>query len=274
MTKFQMLTAGTVLATLVLIAIGALVRSSGSGLGCPDWPLCHGNWHPPLERTAIIEYTHRTAAAVVGLLVVIVVVGIVRRHRGDRTQLRLSAAALVLLAFQAWLGKVTVERELPPSVVTVHLATALLLLAVLATMCALSFVGEGRTRIDTPERKRVLRITLNGALITYLVLLSGAYVVNVDATAACTTWPGCSAAPIPFIDGGFEQHIHWLHRFMVLGGGLAVLGVCLGVLWAESSGALLRRAAWTLGGLYGVQILVGASNIWTDFSIEFDYRHD
>jgi heme A synthase len=51
----------------LLIVFGAVVRVTGSGLGCPDWPLCHGRLVPPAETTAIIEYVHRTVAAVVGL---------------------------------------------------------------------------------------------------------------------------------------------------------------------------------------------------------------
>src|SRR5688572_19424559 len=109
MTRYQQLATVTVAATLVLIAIGAVVRTTGSGLGCPDWPRCHGAWLPPLERTAIIEYSHRTAAAVVGLLVV--GTAFLTFRGAGRTVRLLMVGSLALLAFQAWLGKETVERE-------------------------------------------------------------------------------------------------------------------------------------------------------------------
>lgn len=264
--RFQLLAATTVVATLILIAIGAIVRTTGSGLGCPDWPLCHGQWHPPLEKTAIIEYTHRTAAAVVGVLILATVFVGLRHYRGDRALRWLAIASLPLLAFQAWLGKETVERELPPEVVTLHLATAMILLAVLALIAGLAYLGNGRSAIGGRERGRALQVALAGALVTYLVVLSGAYVVGANATTACTTWPGCAEAAIPFADGGREQSIHWLHRFIVVGGLAAVVAVAAALLRLGDAGPMLRRAAWTLVGLYGIQILVGASNQWTDFS--------
>jgi heme A synthase len=104
-----------------------------------------------------------------------------------------------------------------------------------------------------------------GAAITYLVLLTGAYVVNAGATTACISWPGCSAAPIPFVDGVREHHVHWLHRLIVVVGMLAVGGAATALLRREGDPAR-RRAGWALVILYAAQILVGASNIWTDFS--------
>lgn len=266
MTRFQWLALITVVATLILIGIGAVVRTTGSGLGCPDWPLCYGQWHPPLERTAIIEYSHRTAASIVGALVVATVAVTFMRYRRDRALTWLALASLPLLGFQAWLGKVTVERELPPMIVLVHLATALILLAVLAWLAALAFAGVDREPIRTRERTSMLRVLWIGVLVTYLVLLSGAYVVGGNATAACLTWPGCAQAPIPFIDGGAGQHIHWLHRFVVLGGAAAVGTAALAVLWSRDAGPRLQRAAQALLVLYGVQVVVGALNIWTTFS--------
>jgi len=263
--RYPALAAVTVGATLTLIAIGAIVRTTGSGLGCPDWPLCHGRWLPPLERTAIIEYSHRTAASVVGLLVLATAWATLRRRDGDRALRGLALASLPLLAFQAWLGKVTVERELPPEVVTLHLATALVLLAVLTAHAALTLLRPQRVRAAR-ERRALLRVTVAGALVTYLVLLSGAYVVGGGATTACVGWPDCPQALRPFLDGAREQHIHWLHRLAVVAGGAAVAWV--GHRWFHLPGAtpLERRAALALVGLYALQVLIGAANIWTTFA--------
>lgn len=267
MTRYQSLLAVTVGATLVLIAIGAIVRTTGSGLGCPDWPLCHGQLIPPAERTAIIEYTHRTAAAIVGALVVATAVVTLRYHRADRALRNLALASLPLLGLQAWLGKETVERELPPEIVTLHLSMALLLLAILALMAAFAFLGPDRRRIEDPRRAVYLRASISAAVMIAVALLAGSYVVGADATEACTGWPHCPEAPAPFIDGLRTQHIHWMHRLLV---GAAFIAV-LRLIWhardlPEADGAL-RSAAWGLGALYGAQIVIGATNIWTDFSV-------
>src|SRR5688500_14322542 len=157
LTRYQLLTVATVGLTLLLIAVGALVRTTGSGLGCPDWPLCHGRMVPPFERTAIIEYSHRTLAAVVGLLIVGTSVVTWRTRTRDRAARALAVAALPLLGLQAYLGKVTVERELPAEVVAVHLATAFLLVGLLAVIAAFAVLGEARTRVRSRERDAYLR---------------------------------------------------------------------------------------------------------------------
>lgn len=266
MTRYQALTASTAIATLVLIAIGAVVRTTGSGLGCPDWPLCHGELLPPLEKTAIIEYTHRTAAAVVGLLIVLVALVTFRWHRRDRTLTRLAAASLPLLALQAWFGKETVERELPAEVVAIHLAAALILLAILAIVAMLAYLGPERSRIEDADRRGFVRIATGATVVTFVVLILGAYVVGANATTACLSWPGCDQAPVPFFDGIRAQHIQWLHRITVLGGLAAVLLVAVSGAVTRGAGSTVVAATRLLVLLYVAQILIGASNIWTDFS--------
>jgi heme A synthase len=264
--NYETLTIVTVVATLALIAVGALVRTTESGLGCPDWPLCHGQLIPPAEKTAIIEYSHRTLASVVGLLIVATAWVTLRQRCDDRPLRMLAIVSLPLLAVQAWLGKETVDRELPAEVVTVHLATALVLLSVLAVVAAFAVQGEARRRIESVERASLLRLSTIAAAVSAGVLLIGSYLVGSDAGFACTAWPDCPEAQLPFIDGGRLQHIHWLHRLTVVAG-LAAIGV-VGLVASNlrRPAPTLQRAVWALLALYGVQILIGALNIWTDFS--------
>jgi heme A synthase len=266
LTRYQLLTVTTVAFTLALIGVGALVRTTGSGLGCPDWPLCHGRLLPPFERTAIIEYSHRTLAAVVGLLIVTTSATTLLARRRDRAARTLALAVLPLLALQAYLGKITVERELPAEVVTVHLGTALILAGALAVIAAFAILGEDRTRLHSPERDAFLRRVTIVVVAVAGVMLVGAYVVGSGATAACTTWPGCAQAPLPFLDGGREQAVHWAHRLSVVGGLIAVGWLVFEAERLEEPAAGLLFGARTLVALYALQIVIGGLNVWSRFA--------
>ena len=130
LTRFQKIALATVLATFGMIVIGVVVRSTGSGMGCPDWPLCHGQVIPPLDDTAAwIESIHRWWGVILGFLMLGLVLSAWRYQRTTRSVVLVSIAALALAGFQAWLGKWTVETGNSGESVTAHLATALLLLA-------------------------------------------------------------------------------------------------------------------------------------------------
>src|SRR5712691_6451468 len=131
--------------TYLLILLGAIVRITGSGLGCGEhWPLCNGTLLPPLDLPTMIEYGHRLAAAAVSGLVTALAAyawwlrqgagspkgvpdGPGERFSPDRT----AYVALGLLVVQVLLGAVTVKLSLPPWTVILHLGTAMLLLATL-----------------------------------------------------------------------------------------------------------------------------------------------
>src|SRR5467141_2264172 len=117
-------------ATYLLIVLGAVVRITGSGMGCGDhWPLCNGRLFPPLNDVGtVIEWSHRLVAALVSALVVALAVYAWRTQNDAR---RIAYAALGLLVLQVLLGAVTVKLALPPWTVILHLGTAMLLLAAL-----------------------------------------------------------------------------------------------------------------------------------------------
>src|SRR5438445_13419149 len=109
------------------IALGGLVRVSGSGLGCPDWPLCHGRPYPPADPHAIIEYSHRAVGTVTGLLIIatVAMAWVVFRSRRPLVAW-LASASLIGGAGEGLLGGLVVADELQAGVVVVHLGLAMM----------------------------------------------------------------------------------------------------------------------------------------------------
>src|SRR5260370_4438702 len=136
MKAFRALSVATALVTYALVVLGGVVRVSGSGLGCPDWPLCHGRLLPPLNLHAIIEYSHRTTASLTSLLVVLTAIFAWFAWRHRRDIVIPATIALGLLASQVVLSASPVRLELPPMIVLAHLATAMALLGAVCVTAA------------------------------------------------------------------------------------------------------------------------------------------
>src|SRR6266446_3594954 len=117
-----------IVALFLLMTMGNIVSATGSGLGCPDWPLCHGRLLPPAETQILIEFSHRLKAIPFTLLLLVTVV-LTWRRTTARAPRRLSLVLGALLVAQIGLGGVTVLFKLPGLVSTAHLVNALLILA-------------------------------------------------------------------------------------------------------------------------------------------------
>jgi protoheme IX farnesyltransferase len=130
LTRFQRLAVVTTTATFLLIAVGGLVRATDSGLGCPDWPRCFGKLNPPPNLHAWIEHSHRLVAAAVIVLVGLTAI-IAWRTRQPRSVRWATIGAVVMVLAQAVLGAIVVWAKLEAESVTLHLATALALVALL-----------------------------------------------------------------------------------------------------------------------------------------------
>ena len=284
----QGLATATVAWVFLLVIIGGVVRVTGSGLGCPDWPLCYGKILPPAEYTAIIEYTHRFVASVIVGPLVLATAGVaLARHRHNRRVWIPAAISVPLLIVQGLLGGVTVLTELPGGVVALHLATAEALLAVCLLLMVASFrtpitpvaapgarSGPGRAAAGRTGGRtggdRYQRWALAGALSVYAVIITGALVTAMDATTACFTWPLCQGQAFPM---HHLTAVHMFHRYVVLALGIVL---CYAV-WrcargpGRSNG--LRRLAWATLAAFIVQIMVGAATVWLDFQPEWRALH-
>src|SRR2546428_6818806 len=124
MKAFRALSVATALVTYALVVLGGVVRVSGSGLGCPDWPLCRGRLLPPLDLHAVIEYSHRTTASLASALIVLTAVLAWPSLRQRRGIVNPATGVLRLLPSPGVPGPWT--GRLPPSamIVPAHLASA------------------------------------------------------------------------------------------------------------------------------------------------------
>ena len=122
MTRFQKLSLATVITTILLVTVGVIVRATDSGMGCPDWPLCHGQLIPPVDDyKAWLEWIHRAIAVVIGFMILGVAFLAWKDHRHQRSILIPSIAAVLLVGFQAWLGRETVRLNNSGESVTARL---------------------------------------------------------------------------------------------------------------------------------------------------------
>src|SRR6266850_2231146 len=132
--RYRALVYVTLVLSFLVVVWGGIVRVSGSGLGCPDWPLCHGQFLPGLDTATRIEWFHRFLGVAGGLSLAALGFVTIARHRAQQRVLALTVAAGVLYILQAVLGGIVVLLELPHTWVTAHLANAEILLAVLTVL--------------------------------------------------------------------------------------------------------------------------------------------
>ena len=250
----------TLLAALPAAFWGGIVRVTGSGLGCPDWPLCHGQFLPSLDVATRIEWFHRFLAIVAGLTLAGLAVWTLLRYRSDRRAIAFVGLAVVLYWLQAILGAITVLLELPDTWVTVHLANAELLLAVLtvyAVVVRWPAPGPGLARPSA-----FTWLALSATAGTFILMLSGAYVRGEAATQACSTWPLCDDG-IPMTGAAA---IHMAHRYIAAAVGIVVGYAVVGAWKQRHEIPGLGAAAVLTGTLFVAQAVVGALNPLTGFS--------
>lgn len=202
-----------------LILVGGIVRSTGSGMGCPDWPKCFGSWVPPTEASQLpfdykqvyaeqrlaknervadylgalgfaqladqlkndpaiageeefnatktwVEYVNRLIGALVGLLILATFAASVPRWKYDRPLVIASAATVVAVGLQGWIGSVVVSTNLLPWLITVHMLLALLIVALL-TFVALR--AGGIQSVGAGSQQTQIGVTLGILLVLTLV---------------------------------------------------------------------------------------------------------
>lgn len=306
--RAQALRLFTLFLTFDLILFGAFTRLTDSGLGCPDWPGCYGNTSPLGAHHAItaaqaamptgpvtqakawIEMIHRYLATGVGALIVVMTVtswlswrasarsGYARRP-GELSPWW-ATFSLVWVGLQGAFGAWTVTMKLFPAIVTLHLAGALVLLALLTVQVVRGDTATLRLAMPTDQRRWV---ALGFALLALQILLGG-WVSTNYAVLACGDFPQCQNRWWPEMNfsQGFElwRHlgvtgtgepisfaaltaIHYVHRLMAYG----VLTVLALLAWQLNRQAPWRAHSRVLAALVGLQLATGLSNVVLDWPL-------
>jgi heme A synthase len=209
------------LAALILayaqIVFGAIVRITGSGMGCGDhWPKCNGAWFPPHDRIdLIIEITHRYIALALSLVILALVIAAFRHRNesgvgGKGGVYRPAIIAGVLVVTAALLGAVTVKLALNPFVIASHLGIAMSLLATLAVAYARAG-GFGASADMTGATARTFRAARGAVILSFVILVFGALTANMpDAAVSCTGFPWCR----DYMIYGAPLAVHVTHRIL------------------------------------------------------------
>jgi cytochrome c oxidase assembly protein subunit 15 len=270
---------GLVLATLalafVVVVVGAYVRLSDAGLGCPDWPLCYGQSVPAqmtdelAHAKAWKEMGHRYLAGTLGILILLAALVAWKKRQSPI----LSTVLLVLVIFQATLGKWTVTMLLKPAIVTAHLLGGMATLALLVWLALQQF-----DFVEDPKTRAIRLPALLGLAAVGAQIALGGWVSANYAAAACPDLPGCMGQALPPMDFANAFHvlrelghtgegellprealtaIHWTHRMFAL-----VLVAVVG--WAAliaSRIAALRPLAALTAILLLLQFSLGVANV-------------
>ena len=250
--NFRVLAFATAVFAYAQIALGGVVRVTSSGLGCPDWPLCHGRPYPPADIHSIIEYSHRLVGSVTELLILVTVASAWIVFRARRPLVAwLATASLAAGLAEAALGGIVVANELAPWMVLFHLALAMLILGCLIATAILSL--QPAAGVD-----QVRPLAIAGAAATYLLLLTGSTVVASNADAACHSWPLCGGGLAPDFSGA--NAFTMLHR-----GSALVLGALIVFVAVKAMrDARLRPAAVATLIVLALQVAVGAGAAVSD----------
>lgn len=254
---YQKVALTTVGATIFLIFVGGLVRASGAGLGCPDWPKCFGMWIPPTASSELpagfdasefnvlktwTEYINRLIGVVIGLLISVTFVLSFRYRQEKPIVFYSSAAAFVLVLVQGWLGGQVVITGLNEWLITLHMLLAMFIM--MALVFAVFKASENQFSIELSVSARRWLLISGGLLllITFIQLGIGTQVrESIDLLKNMASPP---ERAIWISKVGFVDEFHRSFSWAVLLFGAVTLFLAR---WYANSPLLSKLGNWIFG---------------------------
>lgn len=251
------------------ISLGGFVRVTGSGLGCPDWPLCYGKIIPPMNYHTLIEWGHRTSGALLGLLILSINIIVWYQNRNNKFLTSTSLISLILVIVVGGIGGAVVLTELEPSLRTLHLFLAQMIIFCLG----LSYVSINTHNLSLKNQIIFDKYSLMAGVVALTVLVSlltGSYAVWKGAGTVCSSWPFCTSSSI--IPESFLGWIHMTHRIASSLAGIIGLFFLYIFLKKRFSSTVFVLSIFSLAMIFS-QIILGALNPWTKFDVWIRVAH-
>ena len=274
--------AGTLLAATVVV-LGAWVRLTAAGLGCPDWPGCYGHVFPQMGHApgegfakALHEMIHRYFATTLGCIVTALLAWALVNRRDPEQPRAIPAALFLIVCLQGALGALTVTLLLTPLVVTAHLLGGFTTLGLLFWLS----LAPGRMELSAAER-RLRAFAVAGLCVLVVQVALGGWTSSNYAAIACPDFPTCQNywwPPMDYADafrlwhglgidyeGGVLAHparvaIHFTHRLGALVTGLTLLALA-SLAWRRARSRRLQLAALFLALAVGLQVALGIATV-------------
>lgn len=191
--------------------MGTFVTSTGSGLACPDWPLCYGTVRPPLQLNIWFEWGHRLLGGVTGLLLITTTFLVWLKYQGFPRFL--TGIVLVLLLFGAIVGRITVLSEAPylDNVFRIAIVSSHLIIATLVLISLVFLLQRIATRRKVDERGHDFLLFC----AVYIQVILGILVRYSKASLACPDFPLCQGRWFPPFSN-YAVVLHFSHRLLAL----------------------------------------------------------
>jgi heme a synthase len=267
--QFSLVAMFALIALTLIVATGAAVRLSDSGLGCPDWPRCYGKVYPPLQTHALIEFSNRIVSGLVGVVVAVAALAAWRRRPFRRDLMLLSVLLPLGVVAQAVLGGYTVENKLAPGFVMAHFGLSMVIL-----VAAVALAWRARERQPQPQLQGADRLSV-WAVRSLLPFATIVIFAGTATTAAGPHSGGAIGQQIKRLHFEGADTLNWtVHVHGALAFAFGILAVAVWVLLERrQANAGARRAMSWLCALIALQGVVGVVQYETHLPTELVWVH-
>ena len=269
---FRSAVTATILSYL-LIFVGGLVRVSGSGMGCPDWPKCFGRWIPPthidqipsyIDATSFnivlawIEYSNRSLGVLVGLSIIILNVVAIYYFRKELKLFFASILSLILVITNGALGAIVVSSVLNPFIVSLHMILALMLVSALSYICIESYKLIHIEKFKNLEINKIF----SRSLILFWVLI----VVEILLGTGIRTNLELVSIENPLLSKGEQLNVLSSYKYLhsLLGFGLLFFSIYINSHLRDNSLLLAKQLGYFILAMVALQIFLGELMVFFD----------